>query len=582
MGIKNLPSDPDLIHLAEHHPADGRALRYHADEFIAHWIMTLGKSLTTSPQFACAAKYFDRDLLAMYVENALLKQLQSTGRAYIRRDYLKCIGRSSQKPVACPSLLFGLVCRHWPDSTIPIVSKGGRGLLRQKIAFAYRRTRDLILRLMRPPTESSRSYKIAVELVEGSDPKEKCDAFWLAQGDVDPEQVLFIMSPENKVFFDAEKEYANIQRMGAGAVALHPSVSAGDKIPQWRPTPGPSWLGAYRASLPSALKPEEHWLNHQLLYLGEQVAYWESFFRHFGIKMYQHFTEDGADMAIRRIAIKRVGGVEMGKMRSFFVDSLSMKFSFQHDLAFVWHPKYKKWLDSSRTKVVVPIGYTWDYLIALKKPEAKNIRLRLLGGKAKRIITLYDSFPHLNCYFKLEHIKSFYKKILELVCDDDDLAIIVKSKSWRILEMLPEERGILNDLIDKKRGLIIGKKFSSAITPALAADLVVAIPAGTVILEAALAGRRVLAYDPGSPANHPFYAQEGLVHRCMEEFIEAVKKNISWPSRSPEVDNHKLLAKSFSYTDATAAQRAGNIIEKILSHKENDLIINELLLQGNP
>lgn len=569
------PLDPDELNLSVLHPADGRALRYHTDEFAIRWIASLSDTVSHSPEFTAATRLFDSEMLKMHIENVLYRDLMDVSRAYMRRHYLQLRGQASSKPVTCSFELFELVQNHWPDDSIPVVARWSAVPLLRRIARGRNRLRDAMSRAPKAmPLASADHPMVAVELADGADPLKKSDAFWLADKAVQPRHVLFVLERQNKLFINVEKELAQIKKIGAQCVALHRSVSANGKIPVWAPPRMPSWLNEYCASFGSPKSPLDRWLITTLKEFAQTVWRWESFFRHFNVAIYQQFTEFSLDTAPRRAAIDRLGGIEVGKMRSQFFDRSSATFYFQHEVAFVWHDNVQKILKNARTRTraVVAVGYVWDHLIGSMATEANLLRKRLMKPGVTRILTVYDNGAHLNSHFSEVHLETFYSYLVDLARHRPNVALLVKSKKPEILRRMPEIEASLRQLEAEGRCLVFKERLASIVPTALAADLVVAIPASTAGCEAALAGRNVLMYDPGGSVDHALSGPDkGIMHNDFAQFTRALEAALSGPHHATSNNAFRYINLIDPFRDGGAAHRAAAFIAGYLDARRRGL-----------
>jgi hypothetical protein len=521
-----------------------------------------------------AARHFDRDLLQMYLEQCLYLELLDVARALVRRRYLALTGRASDKPVTCPSELFDLVSEHWPEKTVRLRKKKLIDI-RRRLAPIWHSVRNRLWR------SRSRSYApdfqrpmVGVELVEGSDPAKKCDAFWLANRAVDPARVLFVLEPMNSVFFDAAVEFDSICALGANMVALHPSVSLDGKIPLWFPAQKPDWVPELKSSLRRPTSGLERWLRRALIVCAERVGYWQSFFSDHGVAIIQQFTEATPETSFKRIAICKLGGIEVGKMRSQFFDVSSAAFFFQHDAAFVWHANVMEYLKFGRTRTreIIETGYVYDYLSQEKNAESRQIRTRLEKAGARIVIVVYDNHTHNNNHFNVGQLEAFYGRLVDLTRNNREVGLIVKSKKPHILQMIPKIAADLAELEKSGRCIMTCKAMTTISTSALAADIAVGIPASTAVCEAALCGCRILMYDPGGCRDHPFSGNEkGIIFQQLESFMTALEDYLSAPETSHVGDASAYIPEIDRFRDGMSHRRAADFIRTFLEAKERGL-----------
>lgn len=561
------PADPDLIHMATLHPADGRALRYHVDEQMIGWVQQLAAPLLKTPCFEAAASELDADLLGMFVEQALHGELLGTRRALVRRQYLASQGQVSDKPVACPAQLLPLVENHWPDSRFPLRGirpdwrQSARKYLRE---FLVERSWRWKSKPLPAPTGKS---MVSVELVEGADPDSKCDAFWLANGAFDASRVLFVLERGNLFFFDPAAQQAIIRRIGAHAVALHPSASANGAIPLWYPQSLPTWTARLKRRLPKSRSSSERWLRSILLHCINRVGYWEAFFSWYKVAVHQQFSEANFEIIAKRMAIARLNGVETGKMRSEFFDLGSTAFYFHHQVAFVWHQRVRPYLKygRNRTEYSVNTGYVYDHLFECLKTESMAIRESLLKSGARRILAVYDNMPHLDSHSTHEQLADFYDIIIRAAIADPTLGLLVKSKKPHVLRALPRIKEQLATLETTGRCHVISELGKPVAIAAMACDFAAGFPVSTALCETMISGRPGIMYDPGGAPAHPFTGvDDRVVYNSIQDFERALLGMLD-PRRPADADYLPLLRlKLDKYLDGNSHLRAARFIEEYL------------------
>lgn len=572
-------ADPDLIRLSVLHPDDGRALRYHLDEFVADWIPRMAMELRNHRYIELAARYLDRDLLQMYLEQCLYLELLDVARALIRRRYLTLTsGRASGKPVICPPELFDLISEHWPDKTTSL-RKGRLKHIRRRLAtrwhsFKNRRWRSRY----RPCVPDFQRPMVGVELVEGSDPVRKCDAFWLVNRAVDPARVLFVLEPLNSVFFDTAVEFDSIRNLGAHAVALHPSVSLGGAIPLWFPDREPDWVLELKSSLPRSTSSMERWLARAIRHCANRAGYWETFFRAHNVAIFQQFTELTAETAIKRMAIDRLGGIEVGKMRSQFFEPSSTAFHFQHEAAFVWHANVAPFLEAGRThtRILAETGYVYEALFQSDSSVSESRRMReyFRAAGVSIVLAVYDNHPHLNGHFNQSQLEEFYRYMIDLAKRNGNIGLIIKSKKPHILQQLPEIAAQLDALKQSGKCIVLGGRMTSVSVSALAADIAVGFPVSTAACEAGLTGCRIIMWDPGNTKGHVFtdmtqkiiYTDFGRFQAALEELILARDGREDFAG-----GENGVISKIDRFRDGLSYRRAADFIRTFLDARERGL-----------
>jgi hypothetical protein len=562
------PPPARLVHFATHHAGDGRALRYHFDEFMLAWVRGLVDELSQRPQFHLAGRFIEEKVLRLYLLQALGIELHAAGHAIFRAKLAAERGDFAA-PVPILPMLAPLVRKSVDHLGVRIAASPR--LHGRRVGLGLRRwMRQLLVRGNPSPAQRSDGRaSIAVELVEGADPTGKCDAFWLAESAVDPARVLFVLEGSNRTLVDPAQQVRPIKRLGSRAVAVDPSMAV-DGIPYWRPAALPGWASDLAASLPAASDGAERWLTATLRACSARVGFWEVFFREHAVQVVQNFTEFSPETVAKRIAIGRVGGIEVGKQRSQFFEKASAAFYFTHEVAFIWHRDTIRFLQSGQTgtEYVVETGYVYDYLATAMKSEAAALRRRLTERGASTVITLFDAGSHPNTHFTDDDLRAYYDVALALVEQREALGLIVKSKKPGIIPGYPDIAARIRRLVAAGRCLVIDRPLASMLPAALAADLALSFPASTAGCEAALAGSSVLMYDPSGSQEHPWVKAGDILLTDIDSLRSACATRLEQLiAGSASIDRKRRLELD-PYLDGKAYQRAARFVAAFLESRE--------------
>ena len=554
------------LHFATHHPADGRALRYHFDEFMLEWVRGLVERLSQDPLCGAAYQHLQREAVVLYLEQLMGIELHPAGHQIFRARYAISCGEAAD-PVPVPPLLAAVIRESLTGSGVRVAPSARLAWRRR-----YERLRVQAVRMLlrgRRPTPQARpaAGTIAVELVEGADPARKCDAFWLASGAIDPGRVLFVLEPQNRRLLNLEQNAAVIRKLGARLVSVDPRVRASG-LAYWRPRSLPPWTQQAAAGLRSRGNGARRWLAQSLQRLAQRVGFWEAFFRDHGVQAVQQFTEFSDETIAKRIAIDRLGGIELGKQRSQFFERASAAFYFRHEAAFVWHRNAVPFLRSgdTRTQYAIETGYVYDHQIEALRPEGAALRKRLAARGATMVMAVFDSQTHPNTHFSYDHLRWFYQAVLGLAAARPRLGLVIKSKKPGIIASLEEQASALEALVAAGRCIIIDQPLTSMMPAALAADVAIGFPASTAACEAALAGCRVFMYDPSRSASHPWAAKGAeVMFDDIEAFIAAVTRGLDAAAVGTKGMPRARLLEVDPFLDQRAARRAGGFIDAFLS-----------------
>lgn len=564
-------TDPDSIHFAHLHPDDGRALRYHFDEFMVGWIPNLAAELMQGADLMGWNDYFGDGLLGLFVEQALYLELLQPARALFRRDFASRMGWVWNKPVRVIPELAALVKAHWPGPAAEtIVSShllaGMRSLARFRRSLLN--SRQL---LMRQGTHRQRWERpmIGVELGEGLDPAGKNDAFWMVGGSVDPSRVIFIVERHNLPFLDVPKSVRYARSVGASMVTTDAVLAYKLRLPYWEPARNSA--GHPDVLLTGGLGTDSGasgWLQRTLREAQRRIRYWTGFFEDHNIAAYQHFTEMRTETVLRRVAARRANAIEFGRMRSQFFERHGAAFFFQHQVAMVWNRDVAEVLAASRTRteLVVEIGYPYDYMLSQGATSSSEQRGLLFAPGVTVTCVVFDNHSHHDNHFTRQNLEAFYMAVISVAEKFPTLGLLVKSKKALILDALPDVKTGLQQLANVGRCAIVSGKGESAAANAIHADIAVGIPGSTAACEAALMGCSVLMFDPSGAGRFPEEAVADVVFRDIAKFRERLEEHVHHPGDTPAQQNFRRMIAPMAGGDANV--RAARFLNAYLDSRE--------------
>ncbi len=579
-----ISQNPDLIYFAYLHPDDGRAIRYHFDEFMVEWIPQLAKSLTKNLDLSEWQQYCTDDLLQLLIEQSLYFELVETGRAIFRRNFALRMGWEWNKPVYVNSQLAKLVKKNTKGQVAETVVSSITLRSIKPLVSLRRFCRDALL--LRSAHYKNNKYifslpMVAVELVEGVDPVQKNDAFWMSKDAVDPSRVLFIVEPQNLSLFNVNHTLEYVRKVGAYIVTTDHKIAKSLQIPHWKPA-----ANIHKEKSPDVSKAtrlcedsgSRDWLSLMLSSAADRIKYWTQFFEQNNIAIYQHFTEGVTDSAIRRIASYRADVLQVGKMRSQFFEWNAAAFHFQHQVAMVWNENVREVLlaAKTRTDLIIETGYPNDY--RLSSNHKLDLKRPKFDCKVKVICVVYDNHPHKDNHFSYDDLETFFNAIISVAKEVSSLGLLVKSKKPRILSNLKSVKDELELLTKEGRCIILSGKSDSAAENALYADIAVGIPCSTAACEASLMGCAAFIFDPSganrlSPKNAP-----NVIFRKIDDFKfqleRAVRGLIDEKSQS---DFRVLLVKK---SNETARIRAARFLNTYLCARQKRKNVTESLSEA--
>lgn len=604
---------PELLHFATPHLADGRAIRYHFDEFMIELVDRLFNRLSLDAEISALSSALSAELVRSYIAQSLYIELLDVGRSLFRYKYIAELGRVCRGRISCPRdfhillepELHGLTDVQLVNTQFWFVMLRAVWRKRDLLRPSYWRSILNASKAWRLQFHGTARPRVAVELVEGAVLGQKSDAYWLVSKMVDPAQVLFVFERHNAAFVDVSKQREYIASLGARAVALHPAMTANGEIPLWLPDSQPDWALSAIHRLSQSRCRINSWAYRTLNRCIERVAYWEMFYRAHNVAISQNFTELTDETFAKRIAMELVGGVEMGKMRSELFERSGAAFHFKHEIAFVWHRNIMPMLEFSRTspRYLLEAGYVYDYLFTQRAIPASVLKENLHARGVKTIIAAFDNAAHVNGHISALQIEEFYKCLAEIVLAYPDVGVILKPKknisvrkyknAQRLLNLLglgliskkiyplefPNIENILVKLRNTGRCVELSGIKANVIDAGLAADIVVGMPCSTAACEAALAGRSLIMYDPSAARGNPVCAgyrrvSFGTIKKFRDRLEECLSTGVSISVKD------ETLALLDPLRDGRAAFRTGVFISRFLESFDEHCEKEECLAQA--
>ncbi len=566
--------DPDSIHFAFLHPADGRALRFHFDEFMSSWIPDLASSLMKGVDLSEWRDYFGNDLFKLFVEQILYLQLVQPARDLFRRDFAAQMGWNWRKQVFIPSELSLLVKKNWPGPAAETIASSqllsGKVHIKRFIKrflswhfFSFKKKKNL--------DQLYPESMIGVEFVEGADLALKNDVFWIYKKSISPHRIIFILENQNIDVKDAQSKVQYAQSIGAKVVAIDPKLARRLRLPYWKMSS--SLESVKPPTLPKVARKSinikaQRWLFLKLQESGRRVQFWQSFFHYHNITIYQHFTEMSIEAIIRRIAARRADTIEIGRMRSQFFSEHSASFYFQHQIAMVWKKDIADILakGNTGTEYAIEIGYPYDYMLLERE---SNMTLKKFSFSSSISVTcvVFDNHPHHDNHITRESLEEFYNAIIAVAESFPNLGLLIKSKKPMILNALPDIKSRLDKLVEHGQCIIQLDINESAAANAIQADIAVGFPGSTAASEAALLGCITLMFDPSGASRFSESTAPEVVFKNIGVFKANLEKVVlkSVATSFQESFRRQLVPAEEHY----AYLRASRFLNAYLDAREN-------------
>ena len=160
------------------------------------------------------------------------------------------------------------------------------------------------------------------------------------------------------------------------------------------------------------------------------------------VRIHLDAIESGLETIIKQIALHSIGGLSVGKLRSYPM-SIDFWYFYPNDVFFSWGLDTAKRINSTNENIENILTSGFPYAATKNKPnsEAGNIVAKLKSKNTKFNILLLDSnysINNLDQFIEKSTMIGFYQIFMDWVLEDEDIGLIIKPKKSASLASLPE------------------------------------------------------------------------------------------------------------------------------------------------
>ena len=235
------------------------------------------------------------------------------------------------------------------------------------------------------------------------------------------------------------------------------------------------------------------------------MQYWYSFFHDHNVKIHINSDERGSSNIIRQIALTKLNGCSVGKLRSYPRNINGDWFAYYpNNTYFVWGEDTRDRMKKSGNYFdhLIISGYPYPDKTNLKQKKLESIKNNFIKKGAKFIIMLLDGAHMTNNDYRDQGVKTsaiinFYKNFFDWFNVDKEIGIIIKSKSYNELKKLPELMKILNPA-EKTGRCYIAESFNEEpkhYTSIIDFSVGVACDMPTAVMQSILNGSKGIIFD---------------------------------------------------------------------------------------
>ena len=345
----------------------------------------------------------------------------------------------------------------------------------------------------------SKNPTIAVNYIEGYDLNNRSDLFWLKNSGIDPTTVL--------IYFDHKKRMNRFSNENDLLTSLKSQGIRWVKLWKWSGIKNIDFIDALFDDLNKFNTKDliDRWLLKSSKILVSKIEFWYSFFKDFNIKIHINSEEHGLGNVVRQIAITKLQGCSVGKLRSYPTQLKGNWFSlYPNNIFFTWGKdslKRMKLTDNGFDNIIIS-GFPYSDSTKEKKKEVADIKHSFQKSGVKFVLMLIDTVHHSNKDYNSQttdslEMNKFYKFFFDWFNEDKEIGIIIKSKFPQVLKTLPEIQKIVNNAVKTGRCYLddVFGSNSRHYAPIVDFSISAASDFPTALIENIISGTRGIFYD---------------------------------------------------------------------------------------
>jgi len=298
--------------------------------------------------------------------------------------------------------------------------------------------------------------KIGILFGEGVDLNVRSDLYWVPNFNYNKENIIIYFTNPNAFSSDEKKKIQDIiDKIGIISINTWEYNFFKNK----------KLIKDFDKFLDSNIfDKKENWLNNEAKNLIKKIQFWYNFYENFKIKINQDPYESGLDPLIRQIAIKKFDGCGINRLRTYWgygvYENTGM---YPSDIFFCWGKDSANKISHSYNpkKNLIITGFPYNDVV--DKDYLKKINDKLKTNGVKFTILLLDTNisdnKDLIQLMPKNLLNKFYDSFFNLLLDDPEIGIIIKSKKEIFFNQLPVVKKKLDKILNTKRCYITPKPF---------------------------------------------------------------------------------------------------------------------------
>ena len=299
-----------------------------------------------------------------------------------------------------------------------------------------------IIRKKKQTIENS-NVKIAVGYNEGIDLDKRSDLFWLKNSKINPNDIILYFEYRSQLNRHKKKKdlLKNIKKLGVQTINLweHDNTSEVDFLTELT-------VGLKNLNFSSSEKKSLEKISLKLI---NRFKYWYLFFKKFNIKIHMDAKDFGQDIIIKYLALSKLGGCSLGKLRSHVeecltnapppINTCNIFFIPNKDSA-----KRLKNYTINKFQYMIISGYPYNLFTKNNMTEIDKIKKFFSNNNKNFIVLLLDAYhsENKNNYYQgmlTDSLYNFYNIFFDKLSKIDDIVNKMEDASITLVDMLSKK-----------------------------------------------------------------------------------------------------------------------------------------------
>lgn len=595
-------NDKKTLDLGEMHAPCGISLKFESTKLATKTALRIAERIKSEESYKLLESVLPPDKVALFFETRIVEKICSPIKNYCVSQWVLQNSDQEKKPEVFWSNHHGLglwLKDVWPSQEIPLhlgrshkISHTLKTGFRSFVGALENRIGLLKLKYVRQTLPLSSKPTIAIHYREGIDFSRRSDLYWYSDSLIGPKRVIVFFDGRYPKSFSPipERVLQEIENKGMLWCTMEKGLVERSKPFSWYIDEKKHWEKELVVLKESLLKLRQHdpWVFEMAHSLLREVNYWVSFYKTFNIKIHFEMEEANPRNPSQFIALDLLGGVFVGKQRSEFLAPPETRHGYYpRHVYFSWGFLSRTHLDEGKNRIESLVVSGFPYSGSFGTNLERNVPLKMAFNekKVQFVVALFDNVFGPEIQFSKKMMLDFYRIFLNWLMEDPELGLVIKSKKPFVLENLPGIHPLLEEAQRTGRcmrlGNIEGRLPSDA---SQVADMSVGVGISSAVMEAAIAGKRGIHWDPTGVLPPVFYpwGRERIIFEDINRLVTTLRCYKGDPASDPFLgDFSPILNQMDPFLDGHSGNRVGCYIRWLLEGFDAGCSKDEAIQQAN-